>query len=538
MGIFTPKKSLKRYTARVLNFLLLFSLIVPNVLSPAIVIAQELNIEQEESTIEIPIDESEDILEEGISTSIFEQGVYTISLVEEKEYVYPDDDRVRIRFTSITEEGNLVIQKVLLSEEEKLSLNTTDEYGWSFTSTMSNGSFTYDLVLPNEQGDDIEVKYTEDGNTYTSIDQSLVNEGIVKILGLNHFTTFVVVPSGTIPAGVTEGTTEVDSTCNVSSDSGMYCYDTIQEAINAAQANGDTEQDIINIQNGTYNECLNITGENIKLLGESKNGVIIDNSTCSSYGIHVHEADQIEFKTMTIKGSLSSYTFKIANSTNIELRNIIVKDSYRTAIDLNGVNNAFLNSIEAKNTTRGFGLMIKDSNNIEVGNVKTENNMWGGVSVQTEGYPYPAGSDNVRFTGTFDAKEIIPLLIEEDPHRNTGVYTEITNLQVPAQFQYIVYTLREGDDYKQWFYNETLEDSKAYAEYLILSPSPTYTDILIFDVAEENYWTIPGMLIQDAINDSTDNDVINVTEGTYEEQLSVDSKNLTLQGDGRDNIYK
>lgn len=195
MGKFTLKKSLKRYTANVLNFLLLFSLIVPNVLSPAIVIAQDLDIEQEESITEIPtipIDESEDILEEGISTSTFEEGIYTVSLVEEKEYVYPEDDRVRIRFTSITEEGDLTIKKVILTEEEKLTLNTTDEYAWDFTSTMSNGSFTYDLVLPNNQGEEIEVKYSEDGSTYTPIDEVLVNEGIVKISGLDHFTTFVI----------------------------------------------------------------------------------------------------------------------------------------------------------------------------------------------------------------------------------------------------------------------------------------------------------------------------------------------------------
>lgn len=220
MGKFTLKKSLKRYTANVLNFLLLFSLIVPNVLSPAIVIAQDLDIEQEESITEIPtipIDESEDILEEGISTSTFEEGIYTVSLVEEKEYVYPEDDRVRIRFTSITEEGDLTIKKVILTEEEKLSLNTTDEYAWDFTSTMSNGSFTYDLVLPNNQGEEIEVKYSEDGSTYSPIEEILVNEGIVKISGLDHFTTFIVVPLGTIPGGVTKGSTEVDGTYRIHS---------------------------------------------------------------------------------------------------------------------------------------------------------------------------------------------------------------------------------------------------------------------------------------------------------------------------------
>ncbi|HRY22416.1 MAG TPA: pectinesterase family protein, partial [Candidatus Dojkabacteria bacterium] len=279
------------------------------------------------------VDISEDILEDGISDpkeianpevleeeipeSTFEDGVYTVNSVELKEYVYPDNEDVRVKFTNITEEGNLVISKVELTEEEKEELNTYDDYGWDISSSMSNGSFTYDLTLPNTQGnDDIEVKYTEDGEIYESIEDVVVNEEVIYIEGLEHFTVFVVVNS--LPAGYTEG----NLNCPIMT--GSVCYNTIQEAINAAQSNGDIEQDVINIQNGTYNECLNISGNNIKLLGESKTGVVVNNTSCTSYGIHVHEADRIIFKNMTVNGALSSYTFKIANSTNIELRQINV----------------------------------------------------------------------------------------------------------------------------------------------------------------------------------------------------------------------
>ena len=485
------------------------------------------------------IDTSEDILDEGISDPAeianpnileeevipevveeplftYEDGVYTVpKVVVNEEYVYPDNANVKVKFTNITEEGNLVISKVLLTQEEKELLNTSDDYGWDIRSSMSNGSFVYDLTLPNTtESKDVEVKYSEDGNTYESIDNNLiVNENVIEIKGLEHFTVFVVA------FGVTDG-----STCTIGSNTGT-CYDTIQEAINAAKLNGDSEWDVINIQNGTYNECLDISGKKIKLIGESRSGVVINNTACTSYGIHVHEADQIIFKNMTVMGASSSYTFKIAGSTNIELRKILVKDSKRTAIDLNGVNGAILNNIVAQNTTEGFGLMIKDSNDIKVGTVTTANNAWGGVSVQTEGISYAGGVNNVSFSEDFNASEIVSLLLEKDP----SAYPDITNVTIPTKFSHIVYTLR-SDGNKQWFYQESLENAKLFANGLVGLTTPyTYSDILIYDILEEKYWVIPGMSIQEAIDAATSGDIINVAEGTYQEQVII-NESLTLQG--------
>ncbi|HPP18612.1 MAG TPA: pectinesterase family protein, partial [Candidatus Dojkabacteria bacterium] len=304
------KKKFSRVIAHHLpQCLLLFSILTSNVLFPATVIAQEIentnNVTQEET---VPIDTSEDILEEGISTSIyeeeevveplfvFENGIYTVNtVVEGEEYVYPDNNDVRVKFTEVTQEGNLVIKRVELTEEQKELLNTKDNYGWDITSSMSNGTFKYNLTLPNTQGNkDIEVKYTEDGNEYESIDNSNIEikSNVVTIEGLEHFTTFIVV--NPLPINVNNG-----GSCTVASINGV-CYNTIQGAINAARSNGETEQDVINIRNGTYKECLSISGKNIQLLGESKAGVIIDNTSCSSYGIDVYNANQIIFENMTV----------------------------------------------------------------------------------------------------------------------------------------------------------------------------------------------------------------------------------------------
>ncbi|MDD2270606.1 MAG: hypothetical protein PHG60_03445, partial [Candidatus Dojkabacteria bacterium] len=149
------KKLLKNSLRYVPQVLVLFSVLTSNVFFPALAIAQELSDlpERVEQSIDIPvIDDSEDILEEGISTStyeeeeaveplfVYEDGVYTLfTVVEGQEYVYPDNVDVRVMFNEVSEDGNLVIKRVVLSEEEKSSLNTSDDYGWDITSSMSNG---------------------------------------------------------------------------------------------------------------------------------------------------------------------------------------------------------------------------------------------------------------------------------------------------------------------------------------------------------------------------------------------------------------
>ncbi|MBA7614481.1 hypothetical protein ES703_21746 [subsurface metagenome] len=165
--------------------------------------------------------------------------------------------------------------------------------------------------------------------------------------------------------------------------------------------------------------------------------------------------------------------------------------------------------------------MILDSNDVTVNNIATRGNAWGGVSVQTKNGP----TDNVTFSGSFDVEEDNPLLLEKDP---PGYY-DITNVEIPPQFEYVVYAFREGDNYQQAFYQETLDGAKAFAQSLMDSEAFTYSNMTIYDVAEENYYVIEGMKVQDAIDAASDGDTINVAAGTYTEAILID-KPLILRG--------
>lgn len=312
--------------------LLLISILTSNVLFPATVIAQEIentnNVTQEET---VPIDTSEDILEEGISTSIyeeeevveplfvFENGIYTVkNVVQGEEYVYPDNNNVRVKFTEVTQEGNLVIKKVELTEEQKELLNTKDNYGWDITSSMENGTFKYNLTLPNTQGnDDIEVKYTEDGEVYTTIEGVVVNEDVVNIVGLDHFSIYYVgkrvLPANPVPIEAETIPTEEKCDITVPSD-----VESIQEAIDKS-VNAEGELTIC-ITPGVYKGQDLVIKHSVKLVAllkdPSKEEVVIIGSGSSEPTIRIAETTNVEINGLTIVESNSKYGgIFIENST-------------------------------------------------------------------------------------------------------------------------------------------------------------------------------------------------------------------------------
>lgn len=300
-------------------------------------------------------------------------------------------------------------------------------------------------------------------------------------------------------------------------------HTTIQAAINAANSG-----DIIQVAAGTYAETLNLGGKSLTISGSGTTQTIIDANGISGYAIQGF-GDNSKLENLKLINS-QYFGFKIQNISIITLENILVEGSAKTGIDINGVNGGTLTNIEVNNTVGGFGLMMHDSRNLTVTNVTTSGNAWGGVSIQTSGNYFTGGSENIVFAGTFNASEAVPLLLEQDPNTTTGAYFDITNVTLPAQFTHIFYTFRTGSNYKQWIYKASLADAKTLAGSIA---SPTQVDNLIYDLAEVNYYVVPGLLIQAAIDAATAGDVIEVAAGTYVENILVDKK-VNIIGAGSD----
>lgn len=493
--------------------LLLISLLTSNVLFPAIVIAQEVEnineantVTQEETVPTVEVDTSEDILEEGISTSIyepesipkiqipsftFENGIYTVNnVIPEEEYIYPENDNVRVKFTEVKQEGNLIIKRVELTEEQKELLNTKDNYGWDITSSMENGTFKYTLTLPNiYDNTNVEVKYTEDGNNYESIEEvSNINNNNIVIEGLDHFTVFI-----TTPKRASSSITSINSIKFAESSSSDYeqkCkeignsisqiiinlntggeYSLIQDAIDGA---GDTHT--LCVGPGKYNENIDIRKAKgiiiISANGPEETIIFGTGGTDSETPTVTFSVNEATLNGFTINGSNGQRAIAPTNSQGTKILNNIIVNAYRG---------------------------IQGDYNGRPTNLTIANNVFEKISYGI------AGTEDINYLlitrNTFKtSKEAIGLgggVVLKDRKTINDLLTENT------------YSLTGGyaiGDYRVGTLNPTKYTAKGY---------------LLVEAVDS---------IQAAVNAAASGDTVLVKSGTYNENVTI-NKSITLLGD-------
>ena len=119
-------------------------------------------------------------------------------LVTGTTYHAPFNQDVSVSFTSLpATPGTITFHQITLTDAQVKESGALTSTAYEITSTMSDGSFTYNLTLPNpSQKTNVGVQYSEDGKTFTSAASVSAAPSIVTIPGLTHFTIFVVVDDG------------------------------------------------------------------------------------------------------------------------------------------------------------------------------------------------------------------------------------------------------------------------------------------------------------------------------------------------------
>ncbi|HSV95053.1 MAG TPA: fibronectin type III domain-containing protein [Spirochaetia bacterium] len=103
------------------------------------------------------------------------------------------DGKATVTFTEITgPSGSLTIKEITLTPEQIIESGAVSETAYDITSSMTDGTFQYNLTLPKPETDEIEVKYSEDGQNFVTSGGVSTTENEVVISNINHFTIFVV----------------------------------------------------------------------------------------------------------------------------------------------------------------------------------------------------------------------------------------------------------------------------------------------------------------------------------------------------------
>ncbi len=331
----------------------------------------------------------------------------------------------------------------------------------------------------------------------------------------------------------------------------QYSANQLADAIDDATGRGGAVR--VELANATYAVTSQLTVDaGITIHGESEAGVVIDATAVGTpYAIYL-TADAATLSNFTLIGDGTSggspargikaepaTTVSTDALSNIHLDHLTVQGFSRAEIDLNGVDDSYLGDITVDgHNTPGAGIALTDSNNIELHNIIAKDNNWGGVAIYTKGQFYEGGSDGVHFTGTFstpntnDLFQPQPILTQTEPFNS--LTSPITNLSLPTGYQFAVYNdafRPDGSQFLTFFTTEA--DAKAFVDGI----GATNHAVIIKDDVSGGVFTpghlivAQGMSVQAAVNYAAAGTTIEIRDGTYAENITVD-RGVTIIGAG------
>ncbi|AEH61638.1 hypothetical protein Mzhil_1803 [Methanosalsum zhilinae DSM 4017] len=296
-------------------------------------------------------------------------------------------------------------------------------------------------------------------------------------------------------------------------------FDSIQAAINAAE-DGDT----IVVNEGTYKESLSITKEGLTIQGMDQDNVIIDASDKSGYAISV-EASNVSLESFTLVGTgdqTHGYGIKVGPESNgILIYDISVKDSQRTAIDLHGVSDALVKDVHVFGVASGNGIAVTDSEDVVIDGAVTDSNAWGGIALYTSGNYVDAGIRNIAIINCLFSNEQNGIYLHDSADAGENAFVDISIIDNAFNNNSIQISTINKDKIPSYVSDINFND---------LAEENTF-DLSVVVLDEESKIKVPVIFssIQDAIGAAEAGDTIEVSEGTYNDDLTIDKASLTIR---------
>lgn len=288
----------------------------------------------------------------------------------------------------------------------------------------------------------------------------------------------------------------------------------IAAAVSAAEA-GST----VNVGEGDFalgTSQLNVN-KSLTLDGAGE-GVTNISTTSAGYGINV-TGNSVSLSDFTFNGNPSgSYGIKVAPTgaatnrlTDFAISNVTVDSSYRTGLDLNGVNGATIDNVNVTGVAWGNGISLTDSANVTVTNSTTSGNAWGGLAIYQANRSYDQQVDNISIDATNSFAEANPVYMQDE-----SASQDIGSVNI-AGFAYAGHNDNPADKYT--FLNNSvtgLADWLQVKAQLVGGYVTGWTGSAANNTFYVGHTTDnTAMSIAAAVNHAADNATINVGSGTF-----------------------
>lgn len=318
--------------------------------------------------------------------------------------------------------------------------------------------------------------------------------------------------------------TGVDNNFTVGTGTGTLGTMSIAAA-NAAASDGA----IINVLAGNYTLAgeLDIT-KSLSLIGTGPATVITSNST--GYGINV-TADDVSLKLFTFNAPTThngtTYGIKVTPDTNVasdrllnfNIDGVTINGGWRTGLDLNGVLGATIQNVSVSNVQNGNGIALTDSANVTIVNDTTSNNAWGGLALYQTNTYYDQQLNNIVVSSLNNFGEANGVY-EEDQSASL----DMGSLTLAGYNAAAIDKSVSNDQYT--FFQRNADAALAFATNGALNgghlnAAHTYVEGWNGTALNNIFNVGPGLTIQAAENAAAAGGTINVSTGTYAEDVTV-----------------
>lgn len=256
------------------------------------------------------------------------------------------------------------------------------------------------------------------------------------------------------------------------------------------------------------------------LSGDPNGTTIIDVSTMDGWGVTL-SSDNITLKDLTIVGAGANNAYAVHSEpgiTGLTLQDIVVTESTKTCIDLNGligpsVNT--LNNITVSNSATGFGLALSTCSNVLIENITSSGNGFGDIAIMESNY-YDQEVNAISFAGNLDLEGPQNLggggvIIQIDPEEiPVGMGSGFPISMTAEGFEYLLEA--SGDDLTGCIlvHNDNVRSIAA-------SLGAEIQSLVSYSMISQDMAVFPGMSVQSAVDVAEDNTTIKLEPGAYDE---------------------